>query len=139
MASSLANVRAALAETLAQQGLQVYPQLRATVNGPAAVVTLNPKTSGNFSNTFGLDGATWYFNVLLLVGESDLANASDILDGYITQRGPQSLREFIYVNHTLGLDDVDAFVEGVSNVGGTMTIAGNKYLGATVRIVVTVT
>lgn len=139
MASSLADVKQALAETLAGLGLQVYPHVEAVVNGPACVITLDPKNSGDYAQSFGVNGACWYFNMLLLIGEADLESASMQLDQYVTQRGPQSVREYIWQNSDLGLRDAQAFARGVSNYGGTMTVAGNKYMGATIRVEVTIT
>lgn len=139
MASSLAEVKEALKNTLAGLGLQVYPQIEAVVNGPACVITLDPKQSANFAESFSLNSVCWYFNLLLLVGEQDMESATNQLDAFVTQRGPSSVREYLFSNRSLGLSDATAFARSVSNYGGTMTVAGNKYMGATVRVEVTIT
>lgn len=139
MASSLTDIRNALKHTLSQAGLQVYSTAVDVVNAPAAVVQPSRKTTADFTGAMGMGGDTYYFDVIVLVADTEVTNAQHLLDQYVTGRGPKSVREFIFKNNQLGLDDVYAVAEGVYSYGGSPRMAGIRYIGAIVRVMVTVT
>lgn len=139
MASQLTDVKKALKDTLAGLGLQVYPQFESVINAPACVISLDPKKSADFLVSMGIRGAQWNLLAYLLIGENDPENATSILDSYVTQSGPLSIREFVFSNRNLGLKDVTAVLTGWSQYGSTMTIGGQKYMGAQAHISVTIT
>jgi hypothetical protein len=137
--SSLTEIRAALGETMAQNGLSIYPTLEDVVQTPAAVVMPSIKNTIVFTGSMAMGGDKYSFDVLVLMAATNVENAQRIIDGYITGQGPTSLREFIFRNSGLGLPDVDAMVDSVQGYNGKPTVAGIQMIGAIVRVYVTVT
>ena len=137
--SSLAQIRDAIKSTLAMPGLHVYDTVADVVNVPAVVVM--PYQS-DYATAMAMGGDTYWFNLAVMVQRSgDTRDSQEQLDLYITGKGPKSIREHIFHNCDLGLDDVDAVVEGVpkDGYGGTFDTAGFNYVGALLRLRVIVT
>lgn len=136
--SSLAEIRDAIAATIQQQGLNVYDTVPDVQNVPACVVI---PVEADYTVAMAMGGDKYVFNLAIMVQRSETRQAQEALDEYVTGKGPKSIREFIFRNCTLGLDDVDAVVEGIpkGGYGGTFDTAGLNYVGALLRLSVTVT
>jgi hypothetical protein len=135
MSSSLTDIRVALKATMAQAGLEVYDTVTDVVNTPAVVVEPG-KT--DFTNSFHQGGDTYNMNLYVLVANTDPRNAQQILDQYVTGKGPKSIRDFLWQNSTLGLADVDSVVTQMDGYGGKFQDSGFQMIGARLRVVVTV-
>lgn len=138
MPSSLTEIREALKTTLAQFGLQVYSTVPDVANTPACVVEPSIKDSIVFTGAMRMGGDTYNFDLSILVAATDVRNAQQILDQYITGQGPKSIRELLFHNVSLGLDDVNCVPVGVREYGGTPQVEGIKMIGAIMRVRVTV-
>jgi hypothetical protein len=137
--SSLAEIRTALKATVSQFGLQVYDTVPDVTNSPACVVQPAPKNTAVFTGAMRMGGDEYRFDLLILVAATDLRNAQHILDEYITGQGDKSIRQLLFLNCSLGLDDVDAMAESVQGYNGSPVVAGTKMIGAIMRVCVTVT
>lgn len=122
--------------TVAQAGLQVYDTVADVVNTPACVITPGPI---KFSTAMRMGGDEYAMDLMILVAATDIRNAQQILDQYVTGQGPKSIREFIFRNCDLGLDDADAMPMTVKGYSGSPEVAGIKMIGAVMRVNVTVT
>lgn len=136
MTSSLTDIRAALKATITQAGLNVYDTVQDVVNTPAAVIE---PFDADFVVAMARGGDTYRFNLMVLQANTNTSNAQKILDPYLTGQGPKSIREFVFENCTLGLDDVDAVVVSMKGYNGSPDVAGIQMIGAILRINVTVT
>lgn len=139
MPSSLTDIREALKSTLQQTGLQVYSTVADVVNSPAVVIEPAQKNTVVFTGAMRMGGDVYSFNLMVLVAATDVRNAQQVLDQYITGQGPKSIREFLFLNSGLGLGDVDAMAESVQGYSGSPEVAGTKMIGAIMRVSVTVT
>lgn len=136
MTYDLTAIRAALKATISQNGLNVYDTVQDVVNTPACVI--EPFTA-DFAVAMNMSGDTYMFNIMVLVANTDTSNAQKILDPFISGRGEKSIREFIFANCALGLEDVDAVVLSMKGYNGSPDVAGIKMIGAILRAQVTVT
>lgn len=136
--SSLSQIRDAIKATVSQTGLNVYDTVPDVQNVPAVVVL---PFQTNYATAMAMGGDKYEFNLAVMVQRGDSREAQERLDEYVTGKGPKSIREFIFRNCTLGLPDVDAVVEGIpkDGYGGTFDTAGFNYVGALLRLCVTVT
>lgn len=139
MPSSMTDIRVALKSTVGQLGLQVYDTVADVVVSPACVIDPTPKNTVVFTGAMRMGGDVYNFDLMILVAATDVRNAQQVLDQYITGQGAKSIREFIFLNSNLGLDDVDAMAMSVQGYGGSPEVAGTKMIGAIVRVSVTVT
>lgn len=139
MPSSLTDIRTALKTTISQTGLNVYDTVPDVTNSPACVIQPAPKETIVFTGAMRMGGDEYRFDLIVLVAATDMRNAQQILDSYITGQGPKSIREFLFLNSDLGLGDVDAMAESVRGYGGSPEVAGTKMIGAIMRVCVTVT
>lgn len=135
MSSSLTDIRAALKETMAQAGLEVYDTVPEVKNTPGAVIE---PTKADFTGAFHQGGDTYHFFVFVLVANTDPRNAQQVLDQYVTGKGPKSIRDFLWQNSTLGLPDVDSVVTMMDGYNGRFEESGVQMIGARLRVVVTV-
>lgn len=139
MPSSMMEIRAALKSTIGQSGLQVYDTVADVVVSPACVIEPAQKNTIVFSSAMRMGGDVYNFDLMILVAATDMRNAQQVLDQFITGQGPKSIREFIFRNCNLGLDDVDAMADSVQGYNGSPEVAGTKMIGAIMRVSVTVT
>jgi hypothetical protein len=139
-ASDLTTIRQALADTVRQLDLSVYPEVPDVIQGPAVVVDFARDPSISFTGAMRMGGDEYYFDLLLLVPiGSDVTNAQKILDQYVTGQGTKSVREFLFNNSSLGLPDVDCVAKSVRGYGGGPQSASTRMIGAIMRVCVTVT
>jgi hypothetical protein len=134
--SSLSEVRQALANVIFSglaQEISTYPLVPDVAQTPAMVVL---PSKCDFAKAFqrGLD--EWEFDVFLLTSRTETTNGQDLLDEFCTGAGPNSIRQIIYENPTLGLSDTDAYVMGVQDYGGHFEAARIPHVGAILRVCV---
>ena len=132
--ASLQQIRDGLKTTLENNitGLRVYDIVPDySINFPVAIVLPT-------SITFGLAmqrGTDLYnFDILVAVQRGESRTAQDALDLYITGAGSSSLRQAIFNNRTLGLDNTDATITGVSNYAADVNLNGIDAIGANVSL-----
>lgn len=136
MTSSLSEIRDALKRTISQSGLNVYETVPDVTNSPAAVVM--PDTS-DFQGAMRMGGDEYNFDIAVVVANVNTRDAQDKLDAYVTGQGPKSIREYLFHNSDLGLPDVDCAVKGFRGYGGNFKTATTDFVGAVLRVCVTVT
>src|SRR5690606_20782828 len=94
----------------------------------------------SFVEAMGRGTDRWDFTLLVLVGYNHLESAQNNLDPFVSGHGNKSIREVIFQNKTLGLENVNATVERVYDYGmrfapdtqGRATEALGARLGLTV-------
>ena len=74
------------------------------------------------------------FDILVAVERGNSRTAQDKLDQYITGQGSSSLRQAIFNNRTLGLDNTDATITGVSNYAADVNLNGIDAIGVNVSL-----
>lgn len=123
---------------MSQAGLNVYDAVEDIVNSPAAVIEPHEI---HYTQAMRMGGDRYDFNVYLLVANKVTREAQRSLDQYVTGKGPKSIREYIFLNSSLGLPDVDACVERVvrNTYGANYTVGTTKFVGAALRVCVIVT
>lgn len=136
MTSSLSDIRDALKRTISQSGLNVYETVADVTNSPAAVIM--PDTS-NFQSAMAMGGDEYNFDIAIVVANVNTRDAQRRLDQYVTGQGPKSIREHLFRNDDLGLPDVDCAVKGFRGYGGNFKAATTDFVGAVLRVCVTVT
>ena len=96
-------VRTAVATYLAANitGLRAISNRFGQVNPPCAVVVPETGRLIDYAQTF--DGETnYYLRAILLVSEGDSASGQDLLDGYLSPEGAQSVNAAVQADPTLG-------------------------------------
>lgn len=129
--SSLREIRTALRATISQADLNVYRAVPDVTNTPAAVVL---PSNADYTGAMGMGGDEYYIDIAILVAALNIADAQDVLDDYVTGQGPKSVREFIYRNSNLGLDDVDCTVVGFKGYNGSFENAMTQSIGAILKV-----
>lgn len=135
MTSSLTEIRAAIKKTVGQAGLNVYDTVPDVQNSPAVVVM---PAEINFARAMARGSDEYKFDLYVVVARTDTRSAQEKLDPFITGAGPKSIREFLFRNSSLGLPDVDCIVEKMRGYGGTFDSSGSNFVGAVLRLCVTV-
>lgn len=133
--SSLTEIRDALKKTIGRSGLNVYETVADVVNSPAAVIM--PDLS-DFTGAMGMGGDEYHFDIPVLVAAHNIRDAQRQLDQLVTGRGEKSIREFLFKNSNLGLDDVDCVVTGFKGYGGSFKTSMTNQIGAVLRVRVVV-
>lgn len=135
--SSLEEIRDALADTI-KKGVSTevfaYPRVPDVIQLPALIVM--PDTA-DFTGAFqrGLD--EWKLNVYVLVSRgADIDFHQKTLDGFLTGAGPDSIRQVLYNDGTLGDVVIDAMATGVEGYGGEFLSNKIPHSGAIVKVVV---
>lgn len=134
--STLTEIREALTSTVkAGIATEVYAYERVgdVVQGPAIVVV---PSKADFTGAFARGLDDWDFDVVVIIRRVDTAESQKVLDRFVTGSGPDSVREVLHNNPTLGLDDTDAFAKGVDKYGGEFEIGNAPYLGAIIKVCV---
>lgn len=132
--AALQDVRDGIKTTLENNitGLRVYDVVPDyALNFPVAIV-LPVNINFNISMQRGTDLYT--FDILVAVERGNSRTAQDKLDQYITGQGSSSLRQAIFNNRTLGLDNTDATITGVSNYAADVNLNGIDAIGANVSL-----
>jgi hypothetical protein len=133
--SSLTEIRDALKRTISQSGLNVYETVPDVTNTPAAVIM--PDVS-NYVGAMAMGGDEYYFDIPILVAAVNIREAQRKLDQYVTGKGEKSVREFLFRNSNLGLDDVDCIVKGFKGYGGSFKASTVEMVGAVLKVCVVV-
>ncbi|WP_063042122.1 hypothetical protein, partial [Nocardia grenadensis] len=115
----------------------IYPYPRIQGDGQLPAVLVEPqKAQFDLAMHRGTD--VWDFNLYVLVRNTDEALAQDLLDRFIEGEGPDSIRQALYENETLGIDGVaDARVLSVDGYGSKGKWAGIDCLSAILKVRVT--
>jgi hypothetical protein len=123
------QVRQALATYLTTAtGLAATPNRFAQVNPPMAVIMPVTGSFIRYSTTF--DGETDYtLRVIVLVSEGDSVSGQDLIDGYLSVSGPQSIWAAVQADPTLGGKVSFAAVTEATGYG-LMNFNGVDYLAA---------
>tara|TARA_B100001094_G_C18193922_1_gene809245 strand:- start:3549 stop:3974 length:426 start_codon:yes stop_codon:yes gene_type:complete len=132
--AALHQVRDGIKTTLENNisGLRVYDVVPDyALNFPVAIV-LPVNINFNIAMQRGTDQYT--FDILVAVERGNSRTAQDKLDQYITGQGSSSLRQAIFNNRTLGLDNTDATITGVSNYAADVNLNGIDAIGANVSL-----
>lgn len=138
MATGLSEIRAGIDNTVQNSisGLRGFNDVSDVVQVPAMVV-MPARDTADFNQSFGR-GATWRFDLYLLVAKGEASVAQQALDQYLSDDGPRSIRRVFYENPDLGLPGKidDAHCEGVRDYGGKFATARIDHVGAIVRLTV---
>lgn len=134
--SSLIELRTALSSTI-EAGVSTelfsYDHVPDVAQLPAIVV-LPDKSDFTGAMQRGMD--TYTFKVFVLVARTDSETNQEQLDAFLTGGGADSIRQVIYNTPTLGLDDTDAFAQGINGYGGEFELARVPHTGAILEVVV---
>jgi hypothetical protein len=133
--SSLTEIRDALKATITQHGLHVYETIPDVTNSPAAVILPD---DADYSNAMAMGGDEYHFDIAVLVAAVNIRDAQRKLDQYVTGQGEKSIREYLFRNSNLGLDDVDCHVKGYKGYGGSFKTAMTESVGAVLKVCVVV-
>lgn len=133
--SSLTEIRDALKRTISQAGLNVYETVADVTNSPAAVIMPD---DADYQGAMAMGGDEYHFDIPVLVSAHNIRDAQRQLDQFVTGRGEKSIREFLFRNSNLGLDDVDCFVKGYKGYGGGFKTAMTNQVGAVLKVCVVV-
>lgn len=121
-------VRAALAAYLSASitGLRATANRFGQVNPPCAVIV--PETGRLIAYGQSFDDETnYYLRAILLVSEGDSASGQDLLDGYLSPAGAQSVNAAVRADPTLG--GAVSYASVVQAAGyGVMNWNGVDYL-----------
>lgn len=131
----MTDIRQAIKRTLSQSGLNCYDTVPDVTNSPAVVVK---PWETDFTGAMRMGGDVYRFNLFVVAARTDTRAAQDKLDQYLTGQGPKSIREYLFLNSSLGLPDVDCIVEKMLGYDGTFDTAGTNFVGAVLRLTVTV-
>lgn len=132
--AALSKIRIALADTIengVENEINVYQNIPDIFQFPACIIRPD---SADFAGTFGRDDDVWKFDLFLIVGRADTANAAELLDEFVSGSGPSSIRAAIWNNHTLGLSDTVSFVRSVKGYGGGFETAKTRHIGAVLKV-----
>lgn len=134
--ATLTEIREALADAIADgvaAEMSVYERVADVAQVPAAVVM--PRKA-DWAVAFARGTDEWTFDVYILVGRSDTTSSQEELDEFLTGAGPNSVREVLFNNPTLGIADVDAFASGMDGYGGEFQTARVSHVGAIIKVIV---
>jgi hypothetical protein len=133
--SSLANIKQALVDTIeghvTSEEVNVFPYIPDLIQTPAVCIDVH---NSKFDGAMARGDDMWRFNLYIVVQRGDAENSQDELDSFLESAGPRSIREAIFLNDTLGLDDCQAFVTGVHEYGGGYRDARIDVVGAVMRV-----
>lgn len=133
--SSLTQIRDALKRTIIQSGLNVYETVPDVTNSPAAVIMPD---IADYLGAFGMGSDEYHFDIPVLVASHNIRDAQRQLDEFVTGKGEKSVREFLFRNSSLGLDDVDCIVKGFKGYGPGYKSATTEFVGAVLKVCVRV-
>lgn len=128
--ASLKDIRDAFKTTLeaAIPAVHVYDTVPDATGVLPAVVVIPTGADFNVANRRGID--LWSFNLLVLVSYNDPDLAQDELDDLVSGAGSSSLRQAIFQNRYLGLENTEANVKSMTNYGSRFEEAGISHIGA---------
>lgn len=138
--ASLAKLKRALADTIEKhvtaEEVNVFDYIPDQIQTPAVCIDVH---MSKFDGAFARGDDMWRFNVYIVVQRGDAENSQTELDSFLESAGPRSIREAIFNNPELGLDEdehgsVQAFVSGVHEYGGGYRDARIDVVGAILRV-----
>lgn len=134
--ATLAAIRDGIKDTLMQNiaGLHVYDTVPDDHAVPCVLVV---PQSADFHVSMARGSDTWEFDLVVIVSRVDVRAGQDQLDAFVSGSGAKSVRQVIFQNSTLGLENTDSTVKSMKGYGGNYDTAGNNYVGAVLRLVVT--
>jgi hypothetical protein len=127
--ASLSQIRTALTETISESvesDIFVYANVSDVVQCPALIIEPG---HADYTVTFSLD-VTYEFIMYILVSRRDTVTAQEELDEFVSHAGPNSIRQAVFDNPTLGLDNIDAFVHRLEGYGGSFLASQVPHVGA---------
>lgn len=133
--ATLGTIRTAVKTIVAgnDSALWPYDKVPEAVQVPALVV--EPVTA-DFNVAMGRGTDTWLLDLHLLVSDADAAIGQTLLDELVSGAGTRSIRQVVFNNRTLGLQNTDAHVAQMIAYGGQFESASVAHIGATLRLVV---
>lgn len=139
--ASLARLKQALADTIEghvslSQEINVFTYIPDLIQTPAVCIDVH---RSDFDGAMARGDDMWRFNVYVVVQRGDAENSQGELDEFLESAGPRSIREAIFNNPDLGVDEdqhgfVQAFVSGVHEYGGGYRDARIDVVGAILRV-----
>ena len=131
--ATMSEIRDGLKTTIGTiSGLRVYDIVPdQAINFPVALFI---PTSIEFDLAMQRGTDRYEFELTVAVQRADSRTAQDKLDAYVTGSGSSSIRQAIYNNRTLGLDNTDARVVGMNNYAGDVSLNGIDGVGANLTI-----
>lgn len=138
--ASMALLKRALADTIEEhitsKEVNVFTYIPDLIQTPA--VMIDPHMS-KFDGAMARGDDMWRFNVYIVVQRGDAENSQDELDSFLESAGPRSVREALFNNPSLGVDEdehgfVQAFVSGCHEYGGGYRDARIDVVGAILRV-----
>jgi hypothetical protein len=131
--ATMSEIRDGLKTTIGTiSGLRVYDVVPdQAINFPVALFI---PTSIEFDLAMQRGTDRYEFELTVAVQRADSRTAQDKLDAYVTGSGSSSIRQAIYNNRTLGLDNTDARVVGMNNYAGDVSLNGIDGVGANLTI-----
>ena len=131
--ATMTQIRSGLKTTLANISvLRCYDVIPDNaINFPVAMFL---PTSIEFDLAMQRGTDLYTFDVLVAVQRTDARTAQDKLDEFVTGSGSKSIRQIIYNNRTLGLDNTDARVVNMSNYSADFNLNGIDGIGANLEI-----
>lgn len=101
-------------------------------NLPAVIVE---PLNADFTEAMGRGMDLWEFRIYVLVSRSDTQQGQEDLDQFISGAGPNSIRQVIFNNPTLGLASVDdATVYAMKGYGGSFETGKVPIIGAVLKL-----
>jgi hypothetical protein len=131
--ATLTQVREALA-TLIQNNipeLAAYPRMVDMPNTPCAIIE---PTESDFSTVMQRGEDCWYLLIYILCSRNDSDAAQAELDEFVAGSGDKSIRQVVYDNYDLGLDNTQAFVTGMKGYGGSFEANRTPMVGAVLTV-----
>lgn len=138
--ASLARLKQALADTIeshvTSEELNVFTYIPDLIQTPAICIDVH---TSKFDGAMARGDDMWRFNLYIVVQRSDAEESQSNLDDFLESTGPRSIREAIFNNPSLGVDEdqhgfVQAFVSGVHEYGGGYRDARIDVIGAVLRV-----
>ena len=132
--SSLTTVREAMADTVNTiDGITAYAKTPSRAVVPCCVIL---PMEADFTRAFGRGLDTWDFHLIIGVTRTEFSVAEDKLDGFINGFGEQSIREVLFKNPNMGLDDTAVVAVKMLNYLHNTHWGGVEILSATLQVTV---
>lgn len=134
--ATLTQIRTALKDTIKAvlTDVEGYDTVPGVTQVPGFVVE---PADANFTVAMASGEDLYELNIFMLVGFTDIRDAQTQLDQYVSGSGPKSIRQIVYNNSSLGLNNTDAMVIRMSGYGGHFQAAKIEHIGAMLRVKVT--
>lgn len=131
-AYTIADISNALAATIkAHTSSPMYTYVLPTALGNFPAACVEP-VAANFELNMGGPNSTdvWEFLIYVVVNGNTFDTAKAQLGKFCSGSGPDSIRQIIFEHRDLGLEDVEAFIHGMSGYGGKFPWFNTNHIGA---------